>query len=527
MKNKHRLFIVVSLIVLALEGAWMVYMGNGDADENWWFYGAAAVAQGKLPHFDFLSHHNPLTYYAYAVPQYLFGSSMIVGRLTSLAFLLGTFFLTLRLCYRMGGAAALYLCSSLFVINLFSIYKNVLIHYQASQTFLLVALVSVLFSDLTTVKKAFFTPLIAVLLIGVRYNCDYVILLFGLYLAWTLGRLSKAPVEARVTLATAFAALLLLWGPHLLMGPERFFFNTVTYLLDMGALKAGFGLAGYSLMTDFIMRLEWIKATANNYMPVLVLLTWLGLVHLERFIEARRRDGAFSLPGDPRYALIAAFIGVTFVFYLIPHSSDLASLVNFVFPLMVFLASVGFAQVLSDSTPGEPGIQKRWMPATLVAFSFLLQIPVGVQNSFAYSWARADMKNIGDVAARIRALVPERGPIVTSTPLFVAEADREVLAGQEMEYSSFFPTWSTEKAKRYRLLNWELLRDAVGRREAAALVLTERRFFNSMNYSRILDPYRKELLELIDRNYYVAETVEAPSSVWQGNTFIYLPRRDR
>ena len=92
-----------------------------------------------------------------------------------------------------------------------------------------------------------------------------------------------------------------------------------------------------------------------------------------------------------------------------------------------------------------------------------------------------------------------------------------------MELYSFFPTWETEKCKKYNLLNISLLLDYLSRKEAGAVVLTEGRFFSGEWQGKVLDKYRPEILQVLDDNYYLAEKLSYPN-IGRGDVYIYLPR---
>ena len=60
--------------------------------------------------------------------------------------------------------------------------------------------------------------------------------------------------------------------------------------------------------------------------------------------------------------------------------------------------------------------------------------------------------------------------------------------------------------------------------KADAVALTEFRFYSGTGQGKILDKYRAEIKEVLDRNYYLAETLEYPEDIGRGNVYIYLPR---
>ena len=522
MTKNSLLFIVISLIIYFAEGVWMVYMGNVHTDESWWFYGSTMVADGYLPHFDFISHHNPLFYYIYAIPQFIFGKSIIVGRFTSLCISCVTFFMTMKLAYDRGGRAALFLCSILFITNIYCIWFYSIVHYQSLQTLLLVMLIYVLFSSISKNVKAFLITVVATLIIGVRYPVDYCAMLYLLFIVYNIATFRRDKAVSLICISTAAVGAIVLFGPHIIFAPDKFFFNTVTYMIRMESWKTSLGAGDYTLMETVIVRLGWLKTIATIFMPALVILLAVALKKLADILHFKKIHGRWNLRTDPRFVAIALFILMTEVFYIIPHSSGFAQSI-FVFPLMVFLAAVGFQRVLSKSEYRLKN-QNIVLVVSIIFFSMFLQIPVGEQNVFAHSYGRSDIKNVIDISSKIRTLVPKDGRIITFTPIYAGQAHRKVLGGLEMEMASFFPSWDTRVARRYHLMNIDMLEQNIKSREAAAIVLTEHRFFEDLCFSKIITPYRDDILSLIHEHYYLAEKIDVPHSVYRGDVAIFLPR---
>jgi hypothetical protein len=134
------------------------------------------------------------------------------------------------------------------------------------------------------------------------------------------------------------------------------------------------------------------------------------------------------------------------------------------------------------------------------------------------------MRYILNVAARVAADTHEGDSVLTFTPPLVLQADRNLLPGTTMELASFFPTWDTAKCQKYHLMNESMLLDYLATRQAAAVVLTEDRFYSGSGLGKILDKYRPDIVRVLDANYYLKETVTYPPEIGQGNVYIYLPR---
>ena len=521
MKKNTKIFIVAVTFLYFLEGLWMVYMGDIHTDESWWLYGSTLTAAGSFPHFDFISHHNSLFYFIYSIPQYLFGNSIIIGRLTSLFFALLTFILTMRLANKEGGRIALYIAASLFLINLFTIHRYTQIHYQVLQTFLLISLASVLFSSLNKYKGAVYSILLSFCIMWVRYPIDYFSLFFTVSMVYSIFANRKDKKYVLLVLSVASVGFIIVYGQYLTLIFEKFYFNTIWYIFFMDNFKEVFGLSDYTLMDSIAMRAHWIKTTVNNFFPILVLMISTILIKLSRLNKIKNKREYYKLLAKNKYFILFFFIFITNLFYIIPHSSDLPAQTNFIFPLMVVFASVGFVRVLNKNYSNR----NIGFIVSLIFLGSLLQLPVGEQNIFSYTFNRSDIKNILDVSDEINEHVPQNGDIITFTPLFVAESNRKVVKGLEMELASFFPTYSKDRAQKYNLINIEMIIDNIMGKISSAIVLTQNRFFENTGYSIILNPYRELILSNIEKNYYLAKKVESPQSIYRGDVYIYLPRK--
>ena len=135
------------------------------------------------------------------------------------------------------------------------------------------------------------------------------------------------------------------------------------------------------------------------------------------------------------------------------------------------------------------------------------------------------MNYVLSVADKVAEYTDTDDRILTFTPVFALQADRELVPGTLMELFTFFPTWETERAEKYKVLNLSMLLDYLSTRQAGAVVLTEERFFSSKYMGKVLDKYRPEILKVLDENYYLAEKIFYPPEIGRGSVYIYLPRQ--
>jgi len=200
-----------------------------------------------------------------------------------------------------------------------------------------------------------------------------------------------------------------------------------------------------------------------------------------------------------------------------------AGLRSLTFPAAAIMAGVGLTKVLV-------GIKDR--SATLLLYGLIIGViiftPFAQTNEArpALTWKNAEINYVSEVADKVAGYTDKGDKIFTFTPVLALQADRELLPGTVMELYSFFPTWDTEKCKKYNLLNMSMLLDYLASKEAGAVVLSEGRFFSGRGMSVLLDKYRPEILQVLDENYYLAEKLSYPADSYFGDVYIYLPRQE-
>src|SRR4051812_26657194 len=155
--------------VFAATAAYVVY-GLPNADEGWYLYAARLVWQGHLPYRDFSFTQSPLMPYVYGLPQALFGSSLLVGRLTSAGLWVATVLLAVAVARRLGGRFGAMFCALLLAVYMFGTFNFVVVKTYSLMAFLLVATLAALASDLPDRVRFPLASLLACLLALTRIS---------------------------------------------------------------------------------------------------------------------------------------------------------------------------------------------------------------------------------------------------------------------------------------------------------------------------------------------------------------------
>ncbi len=509
--------------VYFLLGLALLLLSNFWTDENWYFGGSWLVASGKIPYLDFTVHHNPLFFYVYAIPQYLFGPSFIVGRLTSLVIMMLMFVLVWRLARRLGGKAAAFIAGGLLITNFFAIYYFTSFSYRILQACLMVVFFTILFGNLKDSIKYPLAAFLLSLVVGVRYPIDFISGLLVLYLIYVAYSQWQSKMVILLSLSVAVFTIGALYLPFLVSAREQFLFSTITHPFLRESFDVEFGVIDkIGISTRIFHLLNVILAVFRRFYAVVAILFGLALY---LGWKIRRREVAIKELVTKYRSLVFLLVFVIFneIFSVASTIASSPGLRDFIFPAAVVLAGVGLSKAIVNVKNKSVIILYSVIMAMIVISPFTQGFE---QGRPPLTWKNTDNYQINEVAGKIKAYTQEGDKILTFTPVFALQAGRELLSGMEMETYSFFPTWETERAKKYNLLNASMLLDYLSSKEAGAVVLTEGRFFSGQGQGKILDKYRPDILQVLDENYYLAEMLFYPSNTRWGNVHIYLPRHE-
>ncbi len=503
-----------------LFGLTFVFLGVVWRDEGWYFGGSWLVANGQLPYQDFVIHHNPVMLYLYAIPQYFFGPSMIVGRLTSLAIMMLIFVLVWRLSRKLGGKTASLITAGLMIANFFAIYYYTTFCYRALEAFFMLLFFTILLGNWRDSVKYPLSTLVMCLVIGVRYPIDFMSGILVLYLIYITYRKwnEKWIIVSSVSVAVLTLGAIML--PFIAINKDRFFFDTVYFNFTGVNFYQEFGiLEKESIINWLIHVLVIIRGVFQNFYAVIVILfaLLLSLVFKSRIIKVQIKE---LITQNQGLVFLLIFVISFGGLCLLPRLTSFTHM-TFIFLPAAIVAGVGLAKVLA-------GIKDR--VTTVLLYSLIIGIIIfspfaQVREAWpVIIWNKADMNYVSKVADKIAGYTDKGDKILTFSPVLAFEADRELLPGTTMELYNFFPTWETEKCQKYNLINMSMLLDYVSSRAAGAVVLTEQRFFSGLYMSKVLDEYRPEILQVLDENYYLAERLSYPLNIGWGDVYIYLPR---
>ena len=441
----QRLIRLASVILLA-EILFLFFFRQINLDEGWYLWASKLVYEGKVPYQDFAFPQGPLLPYVYGAFLHLFGEGLYQGRLITVLLGCLSILLGMRLARRLGGEQTVLIFLLLQITTLIALaFQYAYTATYALATCFLIASILCALSDLPETPRAVLTTVLWALATGTRISVAVVIVPLALYLVVTSRRRWRI---ALVTGATAILALGLVFGPFLLQAREVLFYNIFGFHTDRM----------HPAMQLRAMRRSLLRFITDFPIPVLLgcagLAIWAFRV---RLAPDRHRAWQHHLPqlmvGLVVLSLIAA--------HLIPRTTD--SYYNSLqMPLLNIMGALALVWAWR-SLAGRPAL--RWAGAILLPAVVLLN---GIQQGFAlvsHNLVAMPPQNqialARDAATFLNQTTPPGSQILTFDTYLGLESGRRIVPGFEMSFFGYRPTWSTDQAKKYRVVNNELLLEAM------------------------------------------------------------------
>lgn len=489
-----------------------ILVGEVNEDEGWYLYASKLVYQGKVPYRDFSYTQSPVLPYVYGGLQQLFGVSLLLGRIITGFFGLVALVLTMAVAKIFSGDRASLVAGAAIAANPFAIYFMI-ITKTYSLSIMLIALS--LFLVFKKGNKGIHYPLSAACLaiaIGVRLTVLPVLVLTLIYIAIVKRKyFLRSAAASGVTLATIFL-------PFIILDPRASYFNIL-----------GYHMARYNPQTTAELILGKLRAFFEILIkfPFLIPFIFLGLglflvPRINRLWLSPKKD----IKGYwPHLLVFSSFISV-FLIHFVPGGSLPEYHV-----LNLPLAAL-FAGWLFDEWSLEIKESYKESLLALLVIGLLLFSLVGARPIHRFldprtsyvnlSGGRLPVHEVSQVGRFVKEHTSPDQQLFTTHTYLAMEANRDVLEGMEMGIFSFYPEWSTERAKRYEVVNFEILKEYVRTRRAKALIITDTDFVHSGIYESTGSSIRESLLELIEDNYSQEFSMDNFGQFGQGNDKVHV-----
>jgi len=509
-ENNYAKIVASLLVVYLLLASFYILLGSINEDEGWYLYASKLVYEGRVLYSDFSYTQGPLLPYVYGIPQLVFGTSLYLGRITSLLLALMTLLLSTAISNRLAGKLAGAICGAAMSLNLFSIYFLTITKTYSLTALLLSASVFCLVSTTGKWLRYSLSAMFLCLAGATRLSAISAIPILFLYL------LVFEPEDRRYLLLAAAASIVTTAAAFLPF-----------CLRDLGLLwynLIGFHMAPYGTSDVLhVMRykIQTLLSIARFFYFMVVSLV-SGVV---LFLVHGRRRMRKALANHGIHIYLVGILAVMFLSHFLPGGSYAEYQVMNV-PLMAILAGCVYSKCYEKS--GTP--KGKNLVLGVICASLLTDSIIGHETGHIdLSGSRLPIDEISVIADYVSEYVGEDEPIFTYHTYLAIQSGRSVLPGLEMAIFSYYPEWDTQTAHKYRVTNNEIAKKLVGSQEAAAVILTDFDFRHSASHVPLdeeeQERNRNEILTQVQRYYHLAKEMDSFGQ-WRDTAYVYLRREE-
>jgi len=503
-------------LIFAFQIVAYAVLGDLWTDERWYYMGSALVAQGKYPIIDFFTHHNPLFFYIYAIPQKIFGNGLLVGRLTSVCMMLGVFWLIYILGCRLQNRTAGLLAVLLLAMNPFFLRFSSYISYYPLQ-FILTALFFVILTGTARDSIKFnLATLVLFLIFLTRYTVDFVGIYAACYFLCLIFLFRVGP-KVWIPAFGFFCGLVFAYFAifsHL--GGDRFWAGIWYNIVHSGSYGQIFEKG---VLQRISLRITAYLGVIQAYFAVICIVVSAGLFYALKW----KRDilkRLFEI--EAVLFLMILFIAGGETMYQLASEGGGNVIRSVLFPPLCVLSGVLIVKMLDGIGDVSAKRFMKMFVIILIGFSALVQ----QKPAMAKSWNSSQVKYLQRVSEGIKRNTGPGATVFSFEPYFVAESGRNLALNAVMEVWQIFPEMDTDSCLRQGFINIDMIKKSIAKKEPAALAIEyPGRIDDDEGLGRILVPYRQDLKKIIDENYKVIERIDFPKFAKNAYTDIYIPKK--
>lgn len=482
-----RLAFIGAVTAFLATAAFLLVYREVNLDEGWYLWAARLVYEGRIPYRDFAYPQAPLLPYVYGLFRPVWGQGLYQGRLTTFLFAAWGLVIGYKLARARGGPWAgvlfLWLQTTTLVAAAYTVAYTA--PYALASALLLLAF----HQGLDTVhedRHNILATLAMVAAAATRLSAAAGLAVFLPYLVYRSRDRRRALVL--VALTTAVAGVLF-FGPFLALSGRVMLYDV------------------FGFHTDRMIPEDWPRVRLRSLLDTLhdfgapfslVLMGLIGgIVAL-----ARSRTRRVLLRAHLPELVIGLTALALFVAHLLPRTT-MSFYHSLQMPLVAVLGSLTMVKLGAGLWR-----QERLRPLLAVLVVLFLAVHAGWQfrRVLAYElvrWPPRPHIAVVQAAARaIESLVPPGSPILTFATPLVVETDLRLLPGYEMSIFAYRPTWSTAEARRYRVVNNELLQEALAQPQPVVALTT-------YDLDHLFYGERESILATLYRHYRWVQTVPA------------------
>jgi len=452
------------LALLVGEGLVFVYYGNVNRDEGWYLYASRLVYEGHIPYRDFSYFQGPVLPYVYGLPQALLGPSLLIGRLTSLAFILIAILGVAYLAWRLAGHTALLWALSLMFLNPMLMHHATLARSEASVTALSVLALGALLRFRKGAPALIVAPALLLVTSGIRLVLLPAFLGVSAFVWW-----STPTTKCRRLLAGGLLGLeaLVIFGIPVLLAPRQALFglwsSQVSRTNQLAPSEPG-------PWATFLAKMGDLEGLWGLYLMLLVPTVVLGAYLILRYYQGwEPRRPRFE--GDPlsNYLLVLALALLIFG----PHIMLSPIKTRYFVPSSALLTVAIAAAAVR--LPGSANLRafRSSFVFMLAAVVLLGAAPYAARYTQMLDVRDPDLEELRDVGHVLSSYLDDDEPFVTFDVTLALAADRPVVRGLEMGQFSYWPSFSADKAADLQVFNRDRLLQAIGGDGPRVVALTD------------------------------------------------------
>jgi len=459
-----------------------LFLGRINGDEGWYLYASKMVYSGNLPYIDFSYTQSPLLPYVFGITQLLFGPDLYIGRLTSIFFgvlvCVLVYKTTLIVCKdNKSNIALALLCFNPFYIYFSTITKT----YALTSFFIMLSTWIILSPIFRKNARIFLSIFFMCMAIAVRISVFPALIVLIIYIIYLE---KKNYAYILWLMIVCMSSLALVFFPFLLINKDAVIFNVIEYHLHRSS---------WDLATVINNRLINLFYMSIVFFPVSIIL------FINAYLGAKNRIIDIKL--IYLYSIIVS-IFITQFFFINPTYAEYFVIL---FPITVILVEHG----INSLNHNRDFIIRLTYIAIFCGLLFQFAIGSGLNLSYSVNLLenRLPIEEVKDISEYIKSNIPQNSYILTFYTDIAIEAKRDVLHGFEMGIFSYYENMSSYEAKKYKIINNDIMINYIVSKSAYAILLSDNHVRKYKNY--------------IEKNYYLARTMDN----WLGegeNISIYL-----
>lgn len=477
--DRERNWIVGSIFVFAaVMGIVHISLGRITGDEGWYLHSARLVVNGKLPYRDFFFTQAPILPYVYGAILKVVGESYYTGRMISFVFLMAGMGLMLKVCRKLSGPVGESVAAALVGLNLFVIMQGCSVMTPALTMFLILASVFFMTSSCSPCMRTMLSVLFLSVAAMVRLSVLPAIILLIIYLYYAEGRKKTILITGIGTAVISLGALLV---PLACAGGARFLFGTLQF-------HTSSHLPSFGLFLKYKSR--FAGGCIAEFMPAILLGSIMTASIIIRFRRRPWREFIAYVKRNHIWAYLGAMaLLITLGHFIVTVPWPTYEIM--VLPVIAIVISGWIAGRLRSTGAGRNAVL---LAITSIIILACLSMPF---EEFVVdtSGGLSPIREIIKVCRFIKLNAPQPVKILTLDAGIAYQGNFDLLPGLEMSEFSFFPAWSEEKCRANKVVNSDILIEAIEKGVPDIIALRNRDIY------MIGGQKPKELVDLIQNKY--------------------------